>query len=272
MDLCFEAIPANPDISGIGVRVAIYIQNILSFIPAFYALWNDGKVEALELRTIETQSTTILITAFAILISAIVQARTFGLSGFHTFIILCLSWMNNTNTFVYFLLYIHHKSEPERKKEKIEPRWSQWIHHLCAKLRPHKRTPGRDVELSGGYLFYRFVRCPFINTGTLTSDYNHHQTECIKLKSKQITMFEASFVDEYRSSRLFGSDLSLLEANCQSSYPFVGISPSYSHVCCWNLALELTASIRKVAAQSGSVLSTTAPSGMHINCDTWLQY
>jgi hypothetical protein len=66
-------IPANPDISGIGVRAAIYGQNLLSFVPAFYALV-DGRVDGKELETIETQSTTILVTAFAILISTIVQA------------------------------------------------------------------------------------------------------------------------------------------------------------------------------------------------------
>jgi hypothetical protein len=52
-------IPANPDISGIGVRAAIYAQNLLSFVPAFYALV-DGRVDGKELQTIEAQSTTIL--------------------------------------------------------------------------------------------------------------------------------------------------------------------------------------------------------------------
>jgi hypothetical protein len=66
-------IPVNPDISGIGICAAIYLHNSLSFVPAFYALW-DGKVEAHELKAIETQSTTILITAFTILVSTIVQA------------------------------------------------------------------------------------------------------------------------------------------------------------------------------------------------------
>ncbi|KAJ7900863.1 ankyrin repeat-containing domain protein [Mycena leptocephala] len=61
---------ADPDISGIGVRVAIYMQNLLSFIPAIWALW-DGKVTKAELDSVETQSTTILITAFAILIAAV---------------------------------------------------------------------------------------------------------------------------------------------------------------------------------------------------------
>jgi hypothetical protein len=94
-------IPGNPDIAGIGVRIAIYIQNILSFGPAFYSLFNDRKVDRKELRTVEKQSTTILITAFAILISLIVQALAFNLSAFHTSIVLNLSWMNNTNTFIY---------------------------------------------------------------------------------------------------------------------------------------------------------------------------
>jgi hypothetical protein len=64
-----QIIPANPDIAGVGIRVAIYIQNLLSFIPAFFALL-DGKISVKELETVEKQSTTILITAFAVLISA----------------------------------------------------------------------------------------------------------------------------------------------------------------------------------------------------------
>ena len=52
---------SDPDISGIGVRLAIYIQNLLSFIPAIWALW-DGHVTEYELESVETQSTTILLT------------------------------------------------------------------------------------------------------------------------------------------------------------------------------------------------------------------
>jgi hypothetical protein len=122
-------IPADPDIAGIGVRAATYAQNFLSFIPAFFALW-DRKVELNELKMVEKQSTTILITAFAILISAVIQSRTFGLSSYHAAIILDLSWMNNTNTFVYFLLYIHHKSDTERGDEQILPNWAAWSKHV----------------------------------------------------------------------------------------------------------------------------------------------
>ncbi|KAJ7864085.1 hypothetical protein B0H14DRAFT_2180514, partial [Mycena olivaceomarginata] len=120
-----------PDISGIGVRVAIYTQNLLSFIPAVWAIW-DGEVSGEELESVEKQSTTILITAFAILISAMVEARTVGLSNFHASIVLSLSWMNNTNTFIYFLLYVQHKSQ--RGLEHIEPALGPWIKHIRGSL------------------------------------------------------------------------------------------------------------------------------------------
>ncbi|KAJ3551864.1 hypothetical protein NP233_g13001 [Leucocoprinus birnbaumii] len=102
-----NCIPANPDISGLGVRMAIYIQNILSLVPAIWAL-RDGNVTLAELEVLQKQSVTILLTAFAILISTIVQALTSNVTSYHATIILNLSWMNNTNTFIYLLLYAHH--------------------------------------------------------------------------------------------------------------------------------------------------------------------
>ncbi|KAF5345108.1 hypothetical protein D9756_011471 [Leucocoprinus leucothites] len=103
-------LPSNPDTTGIGVRTAIYAQNLLSFIPALFAL-QDGKVTPLELEAMEAQSTTILITAFALLLSVIVQALQHGLTNYHAAIILNLSWMNNTNLFIYFFLYAYHTFE-----------------------------------------------------------------------------------------------------------------------------------------------------------------
>ncbi|KAJ6467378.1 hypothetical protein C8R45DRAFT_477415 [Mycena sanguinolenta] len=124
-------IPADPDISGIGVRVAIYAQNLLSFVPTFWAL-RDGNVSPYELESVEDQSTTILVTAFAILISAMVEARTVGLSSFHANIVLNLSWMNNTNTFIYFILYVQHKSQHGR--DRIDMNWTSWIRHVVERM------------------------------------------------------------------------------------------------------------------------------------------
>lgn len=131
--MCFNMscfIPANPDVSGIGVRTAIYAQNLLSFIPAVYAL-ADGKVDEQELDTIKDQSITILVTAFAILISTILQTQTYGLSGFHASVVLNLSWMNNTNVFIYFILYVHRRSVLDAGgKIPIWPAWSTWVYHV----------------------------------------------------------------------------------------------------------------------------------------------
>ncbi|KAG6899697.1 hypothetical protein C0993_007857 [Termitomyces sp. T159_Od127] len=110
---------ANPDVSGIGVRTAIYVQNLLSFIPVLWAL-RDGRITPTELDELEKQSTTILIMAFAILISTVIQAYHHGISNYHASIVLDLSWMNNTNLFIYFLLYVYyrvHLSEDEFDEE-----------------------------------------------------------------------------------------------------------------------------------------------------------
>ncbi|KAF6743800.1 hypothetical protein DFP72DRAFT_827076 [Ephemerocybe angulata] len=123
-------IPANPDIAGIGVRIAIYVQNLLCFIPAFWALV-DGKVTETELESAEKQATTNLVLAFAILISAMVQATTLGLTSYHASIVLNMSWMNNTNAFIYFLLYVQHKSQPlPGSGNVVEPTFSAWARHI----------------------------------------------------------------------------------------------------------------------------------------------
>jgi hypothetical protein len=124
-------ISANPDVSGVGVRLAIYAQNLVCFIPPIWALW-DGKVTASELDSAETHSTTNLILAFAILVSAMTQTRNGGLTNFHANIVLLLSWMNNTNAFVYFLLYVQRKSQPGKKQ--MKPEWRPWIEHIRSKF------------------------------------------------------------------------------------------------------------------------------------------
>ncbi|KAJ7815268.1 hypothetical protein B0H14DRAFT_2285214, partial [Mycena olivaceomarginata] len=108
-----QCINANPDISGIGVRAAIYAQNLLCFIPVV-AYLRDGTVSPDEMKGIKDQSIGMLAIAFAILVSTIVQATTAAdgqpITGFHAAVILDLSWMNNTSTWIWFLLYAHQHS------------------------------------------------------------------------------------------------------------------------------------------------------------------
>ncbi|KAJ7211864.1 hypothetical protein C8J57DRAFT_1604757, partial [Mycena rebaudengoi] len=102
-----------PDISGIGVRSAIYTQNLLCFLPVVLYLW-DKKISPDELAGIRDQSIGMLAVAFSILITTIILAQGAGggpaISNYHAAIVLDLSWMNNTSTWIWFVLFVHHRS------------------------------------------------------------------------------------------------------------------------------------------------------------------
>ncbi|KAJ7869470.1 hypothetical protein B0H14DRAFT_2439153, partial [Mycena olivaceomarginata] len=149
-----KCIPANPDISGIGVRAAIYAQNLLCFAPVVAHLW-DGNVSADEMRGVKDQSIRMLATAFAILISTIIGTANVRsrqiVTSFHAAVILDLSWMNNTSTWIWFLLYAHHLTKPSEKKEgnsneerkPIPAIWSAWTNVLLSPLRRLAKDTGK---------------------------------------------------------------------------------------------------------------------------------
>ena len=136
--MAVPCIPTNPDISGIGVRTATYAQNLLCFVPVFVYLWN-GEVSREEISGIKDQSIGMLAIAFAILISTMIQATVKmpgqSITNFHAAIVLDLSWMNNTSTFIWFLLYAHHRSKNENKSILVHPTWSHWTKVLLMPLR-----------------------------------------------------------------------------------------------------------------------------------------
>ncbi|KAJ7051801.1 hypothetical protein C8F01DRAFT_1034057, partial [Mycena amicta] len=124
-----DCIPANPDISGIGVRTAIYAQNLLCFVPVVAHLW-DGKVDSAELKGVKDQSIGMLAIAYAILISTAIGAVNPQsgqiITNFHAAVILDLSWMNNTSTWIWFLLYVHRLTKPGEAMEPVSPSWKAW--------------------------------------------------------------------------------------------------------------------------------------------------
>lgn len=140
-----RCIPANPDVSGIGVRIAIYAQNFLCFAPVVAHLW-DGNVTVDELKGVKDQSIGMLAIAFAILISTIIQATTFVedqlITNFHAAVILDLSWMNNTSTWIWFLLYVHHRSKADENL--VPATWSEWRRVLVSPL--DELLHGKDEE------------------------------------------------------------------------------------------------------------------------------
>ncbi|KAJ7766291.1 hypothetical protein B0H14DRAFT_3592675 [Mycena olivaceomarginata] len=70
-----------------------------------------------EMKGVKDQSIGILAIAFAILISTIIEATGQGLTNFHAAVILDLSWMNNTSTWIWFLLYAHSLTKSNEGKD-----------------------------------------------------------------------------------------------------------------------------------------------------------
>ncbi|KAH8834647.1 hypothetical protein DL96DRAFT_499598 [Flagelloscypha sp. PMI_526] len=107
-----KCIPANPDISGIGVRAAIYAQNLLCFLPVVFYLW-DGEISLDELAGIQDQSTGML--AILITTASLAAGSDPSVSNYHAAIVLDLSWMNNTSTWIWFILYVYERSKAKHR-------------------------------------------------------------------------------------------------------------------------------------------------------------
>ena len=80
-------IQPNPDIAGVGVRTAFYAQAFLSILPLFI-IGADGQITLEELRTIIEIVETNEVTACALVLSALIQAWTYGLTTYHADIVL----------------------------------------------------------------------------------------------------------------------------------------------------------------------------------------
>ncbi|KAF7371575.1 Multiple ankyrin repeats single kh domain [Mycena venus] len=137
-------IPSNPDVSGVGVRAAIYTQNLTCFLPVIVHLW-DRKISRDELKGIKDQSIGMLAVAFAILLTTIILAKGAGgdqtITSYHAAVVLNLSWMNNTSTWIWFILYVHHRSK--RDDQATGANWSEWRNAL---LEPLWELLGRNEE------------------------------------------------------------------------------------------------------------------------------
>ncbi|KAF5349553.1 hypothetical protein D9756_008801 [Leucocoprinus leucothites] len=103
-----DCIPANPDIAGIGIRVAVYLQ---SFIGIAISLWamRDNKLTKGEARVIWTHASGVLLTSCSLFLSAIIQAKTYGMSTYHGLIILNLGWINNASDFLRHFVTVHRR-------------------------------------------------------------------------------------------------------------------------------------------------------------------
>ncbi|KAJ7911222.1 hypothetical protein B0H13DRAFT_2660634 [Mycena leptocephala] len=131
-------IPSNPDVSGIGVRAAIYTQNLVCFLPVIVHLW-DSRISWDELKGIKDQSIGMLAVAFAILVTTVILAKGAGgdqtITNYHAAVVLNLSWMNNTSTWIWFILFVHNRGKPDNNENPIPPVWWAWRKVLLEPLK-----------------------------------------------------------------------------------------------------------------------------------------
>ena len=111
-----QCINPNPDISGIGIRVSIYTQAFLGLVPlVLFAV--HSKITQSERQFLNAIYANILLTACALLISAFVQAATFGLTVYHALIVLNLSWINNAGVVAWsYIDFLDDEDGKENRK------------------------------------------------------------------------------------------------------------------------------------------------------------
>ncbi|KAJ7141671.1 hypothetical protein C8R43DRAFT_928328 [Mycena crocata] len=114
-------IEPNPDIAGIGVRIAIYVQALLSIVYPIFFVW-DGRITAKESGTMSRISINITLTACALLVSTGIQAATFGISLYHALIILQLSWINSMTFMTVYVVARAARSINQQLLTHLSPR------------------------------------------------------------------------------------------------------------------------------------------------------
>jgi hypothetical protein len=122
-------------------------------LPVIVHLW-DGKISRDELKGIKDQSIGMLAVAFAILFTTIILAKGAGgdqtITRYHAAVVLDLSWMNNTSTWIWFILYAHHQSK--RDDHPTGANWSEWRGALLEPVREllgQNDGPGTSTEVTG---------------------------------------------------------------------------------------------------------------------------
>ncbi|KAH6907557.1 hypothetical protein BKA70DRAFT_1283377 [Coprinopsis sp. MPI-PUGE-AT-0042] len=110
-----QCIDPNSDIAGVGVRAAIYLQATLTLIQPILAIL-DGHISEDELDNLHPLYIGILLPGCALLLSAAIHAGKYGVSAYHSTIVLYLSWINNTSALIFFqfALIAQLKLEKER--------------------------------------------------------------------------------------------------------------------------------------------------------------
>ena len=104
------------------MRISIYTQTLISFAPPLIFV-SDGFMDSDEEKLLQTIYSGLLLTSCSLLISAFIQAKTFGLSTHHALIVLNLSWMVNASALIVCIFPTINKKHPKDT-------WWRWLSRL----------------------------------------------------------------------------------------------------------------------------------------------
>jgi hypothetical protein len=107
--LSISCVEPNPDISGIRVRLAIYIQAFVN-IACVILFSLDNYISPLEHKVLINASLNLFVSGCALLFCTAVQGTTFGLSLHHALIVLNLNWIIGFSGLLYVLIFAYNYS------------------------------------------------------------------------------------------------------------------------------------------------------------------
>ncbi|KAJ2916274.1 hypothetical protein MD484_g4152, partial [Candolleomyces efflorescens] len=105
-----SCVEPNPDISGIGVRLAIYIQAFVN-IACVILFSLDNYISPFEHKVLINASLNLFVSGCALLICTAVQGTTFGLSLHHALVVLNLNWIIGFSGLLYVLIFAYNFSK-----------------------------------------------------------------------------------------------------------------------------------------------------------------
>jgi len=140
-DVCTGGFSVNPDISGIGVRLSFYLQNILSVLLVTRS-WQDAPGALW----------TFIATSFGLTISAIVQSKQGQLSFFQAVQVCNLVWMANFGLFLALASYSRHRKghEEDLKMERSERKAQKKEKRERREKREEEKGSGKSQEEDEG--------------------------------------------------------------------------------------------------------------------------
>ncbi|KAH8099353.1 hypothetical protein BXZ70DRAFT_294595 [Cristinia sonorae] len=180
---------ANPDISGIGVRLSFYLQNFLLVLLVDRS-WEDAP----------NSLWTFTSTSFGLTISAIVQAQQGQLSFFQALQVTNLVWMANFGSFLALASYSRHRTIKGRKEATPEGNASVDIESHRVSARPKSNNLVKLAAMSQMFFSMALTLVTWARPDIFSNDADDSTATCDVV---YVAFFGASFPARH-SGRILG--------------------------------------------------------------------